>query len=90
MFWVFDMAKEVADIVCVGRAGNYIYVPRAKSLGWELPTGENSLALHRGRCVEDGRGCPDKKSIETGRYLSQLFFCLESRSILPKRVTLLG
>lgn len=63
MFWVFDMAKEVANIVCVGRAGNYIYVPHAKSLArWELPTGENSLALHRGRCVEDGRVVPTKRA----------------------------
>lgn len=90
MFWVFDMAKEVANIVCVGRAGNYIYVPRAKSLGWELPIGENfTCAAPRTLC---GRreSCPDKKSMEAGRYLSQLLFCLESRSILPERVKLLG
>lgn len=88
MFWVFDMAKEVANIVCVGRAGNYIYVPRAKPLGRELPIGENfTCAAPRTLCGRR-QSCPDKKSMEAGRYLSQLFFCLESRSILPKRVTL--
>lgn len=90
MCWVFDMAKEVANIVCVGRAGNYIYVPRAKPLGWELPIGEKfTCAAPRTLCGRR-QSCPDKKSMEAGGYLSQLLFCLQSRSILPERVKLLG